>query len=119
MKSNSIRHHTQGTLPPESGRGRLVVVVPVGIADSAVLLRVLAERLRFPDWFGGNWNALSDCLRDLSWIPERTVVLWHEEFPPISPADLELYLELLADSAASWKPSDVHRLEVSFPNGKS
>ena len=111
----SIRHHQSGTPPPKSGRGRLVVVVPAGIADSATLLRVLAERLQFPDWFGGNWNALSDCLRDLGWLPQRTVVLWHEDLPPLPPADLELYLELLADAAASWNPGDARRLDIRFP----
>ena len=111
----SIRHHQSGTPSPKSGRSRLVVVVPAGIADSSTLLRVLAERLRCPDWFGGNWNALSDCLRDLSWLPQRTVVLWHEDLPPLPLADLELYQELLADSAVSWTPGDAHRLEISFP----
>ncbi|MFD9036316.1 barstar family protein [Streptomyces sp. NPDC059567] len=27
------------------------------------------EGLRLPDYFGWNWDALSDCLRDLTWLP--------------------------------------------------
>lgn len=34
------------------------------------------DRLRLPDYFGWNWDALSDCLRDLRWLPaDRYVVI--------------------------------------------
>lgn len=31
------------------------------------LLALLARTLQFPATFGGNWDALADCLKDLSW----------------------------------------------------
>lgn len=36
------------------------------IADRAALHRALAEGLRFPEWYGGNLDALHDCLTDIS-----------------------------------------------------
>ena len=33
----------------------------------AGMLEATAKALGFPDWFGGNWDALEDCLTDLSW----------------------------------------------------
>jgi RNAse (barnase) inhibitor barstar len=30
------------------------------------LLRAIAEAMRFPDYFGMNWDAVIDCLRDLA-----------------------------------------------------
>jgi RNAse (barnase) inhibitor barstar len=40
-----------------------------GCADKAGFLARIATALRFPDWFGQNWDALADCLADLSWLP--------------------------------------------------
>jgi RNAse (barnase) inhibitor barstar len=42
------------------------------------LLRNIAAALEFPDWFGGNWDALEDCLSDLSWHPAAGHVLVFE-----------------------------------------
>lgn len=38
-----------------------------GVADKGALLDRLAEAGRFPEWFGRNWDALEELLRDLSW----------------------------------------------------
>lgn len=35
----------------------------------------IANAMRFPSWFGGNLDALFDCLIDLSWLGEGTHVL--------------------------------------------
>ncbi|WP_019631626.1 barstar family protein [Actinomadura atramentaria] len=39
------------------------------IRNRAAFLRHCAETFAFPDWFGQNWDALEECLRDLSWLP--------------------------------------------------
>ena len=35
------------------------------------LYHEIASALQFPDYFGGNWNAVDDCLQDLGWIKEK------------------------------------------------
>lgn len=37
------------------------------LGDKATLLAELGRALDFPDYYGGNWDALDECLADLSW----------------------------------------------------
>jgi hypothetical protein len=47
----------------EALRGLPVKIVPLkGAKTKAELLDRIAEALRFPAWFGRNWDALEDCL---------------------------------------------------------
>ncbi|MFA1585508.1 barstar family protein [Achromobacter ruhlandii] len=78
------------------------------------LLRSLYYILWFPGYFGFNWDALYDCLRDLSWIPCKKVVLVHESLPKLNDEDLRMYLEVLRDSVLDWHPGEDHVLEVNF-----
>ena len=92
-----------------------VAQVPAGLADARALLAALSVALRLPGYFGFNWNALSDCLRDLSWIREQRVVLCHVDLPPLPEAELQLYLDVLAEAVRSWQPGEPHSLQVIFP----
>ncbi|MGQ9903964.1 MAG: barstar family protein [Anaerolineae bacterium] len=38
-----------------------------GVASKPAFLDVFASALRFPDYFGRNWDAFEECLADLSW----------------------------------------------------
>lgn len=40
-----------------------------GVRGKAELMRRCGDALRLPEWVGGNWDALADALRDLSWLP--------------------------------------------------
>ena len=98
--------------------GALVVRIPAKARGKEKLLSVLAAKLRFPSYFGHNWDALEECLCDLSWLGDRPrVVIVHEAFPFSAAGDsLATYQSILADAVA------VHRqrgtpplLEVVFP----
>lgn len=102
--------------PPSPSVDSFVARVPSGITSAEALLLVLYERVMFPGYFGFNWNALSDCLRDLHWISLREVVIWHADLPTLPLEDLRVYLDVLAESVASWSPGEAHSLTVVFPN---
>lgn len=91
--------------------------VPPALTDSTTLLKTLYEVLQLPGYFGFNWNALADCLRDFHWLRQQKIIIRHADVPPLPPAELSNYLDVLAEAAASWKPGESHSLQVIFPAG--
>lgn len=91
--------------------------VPADVSSKEQLMLVLEEALRFPDYFGRNWDALSDCLRDLSWLPPGRVSLVHDALPALPPKDLRAYVNVLATAVGDWKPQENYGLVVIFPEG--
>jgi RNAse (barnase) inhibitor barstar len=90
-----------------------------GIRDPHDLFEELAEQLRFPDYFGANWNALEECIRDLSWLPPGPIVLKHHDLPLAGDvASQKTYLSILSDAVEKkWTvPGQLLRdLIVLFP----
>ena len=71
----------------------------------AVLFERFAAALAFPDWFGANWDALEDCLGDLSWRPDAGRLLVIDGFETLQGAggdDFRVLLGLLGDVAQDW-----------------
>jgi hypothetical protein len=66
------------------------------------MLSKLAEALEFPAWFGGNWDALEDCLTDLSWLNAAGHVLLIEGAAGAPADDLGVLEDVLAAAAAHW-----------------
>jgi RNAse (barnase) inhibitor barstar len=96
--------------------GSFVVRITSDISNKAELLSILARELQFPGYFGHNWDALSDCLRDFHWIETRQIVLIHEILPlRLKEHDLRTYLEILVRCIKDWKPGEDHELVVAFP----
>ena len=46
----------------DAARGSKLAVARIAFAGKETLLRDVAQALHFPKWFGGNWDALQDCL---------------------------------------------------------
>lgn len=69
------------------------------------LLAALARSLRFPETFGGNWDALADALQDLSWLEGGVLchLRGYDRFREAAPADAQVLEEILAESAQFWR----------------
>jgi hypothetical protein len=97
------------------GESTRVVEVPVDLSDKNALLSWYAGALGMREYFGGNWDAFDECLRDLWWINEHRIVLCHQAVPlEPNPKDQTIYIEVLADAVRDWKPGDAHELVVAF-----
>lgn len=69
----------------------------------AEILDALAKALAFPHWFGRNWDALEDCLADLSWNPAGGHLLLLTGAASLAKDDAGILADILASSAESWK----------------
>lgn len=78
------------------------------------LLQQLCVKLKFPGYFGYNWDALSDCLRDLHWIEQKYVVLVHDEYPVLDEQAQTRYLMVLVDVVRDLEEGGDHSLAVVF-----
>jgi RNAse (barnase) inhibitor barstar len=62
-----------------------IATVPSGVSTKDALFDALSSGLSFPEYFGRNFDALEECLRDLAWLPaERQLLLPNErqlDFP--------------------------------------
>lgn len=86
------------------------------ICQTDELIKSLYYLVWFPGYFGFNWNALYDFLRDLEWIPCRNIIFFHEVLPKIPEKDLKIYLEILHDSIIDWGDNGEHEIKVFFKN---
>jgi RNAse (barnase) inhibitor barstar len=79
--------------------------------DSKVeLLDTLGHVLAFPEWFGCNWDALADCLTDLSWLPAPgyLLVIQHASaFARRRPDCWETAADVMQQTCRTWRQREV------------
>jgi len=78
------------------------------------LFKQLSDKLLFPNYFGFNWDALFECLRDFHWIEQQRIILVHDDLPELIEKELKIYLEILIDSIQDWQEGEDHSFEVVF-----
>jgi hypothetical protein len=94
---------TDEILAATHGSGLHVARIDLGgAAAKEALLARIAGALAFPSWFGGNWDALEDCLSDLSWMPAAGYVLLLERASGLPADERGTLADILASAATSW-----------------
>jgi RNAse (barnase) inhibitor barstar len=76
----------------------------------------LNEKLRFPNYFGYNWNSVWDLLRDFSWISEENIVIVYASETKLESSLQDEYFKLLIEASRDWKEGEAHFLQVVFPD---
>jgi hypothetical protein len=100
--------------PPLASPDLHLVIVPA-VRSKSELLKTIAQGLQAPSWFGLNWDALEEGLRDLSWIRAPKVVIYHTAVPNIPEDELRTYLSILEMAGISSKRSNTNSLQAIFP----
>ncbi len=82
----------------------------LAVSNKKQFMNVCAKQLKLPSYFGGNWDALADCVRDFNWLDGKGYVLHitsPEKFAKASPDDYQTALDVLAEAADYWKSKDM------------
>ena len=81
--------------------GELFYLDGAEMTDKNQLMQEFAAVLNFPDYFGGNWDALRDCLGDVVWLDEDAThcVLLFDHWEKCTSPTL---IETLQDAVAGW-----------------
>ncbi|MBL8446912.1 MAG: barstar family protein [Zoogloeaceae bacterium] len=81
-----------------------------GVRSKEDFLAAIAEAMYFPAWFGENWDALGDCLVDMSWSNADGYVLLllgADQFHAHAPDEFLTALAVLSDASATWAHDEV------------
>jgi RNAse (barnase) inhibitor barstar len=76
------------------------------ISRKEQLLNHVATALRFPDYFGGNWDALEECLTDMEWVDAPGYLIYYDHIDGLlaaHPDQFSTFVEICRDAVGSWK----------------
>ncbi len=76
------------------------------VHDKDSLLARCAGRLALPAYFGRNWDALAECVRDPAWMVAPGAAIWWHGGAALAHAaaqEVTTALEILADAAREWR----------------
>ncbi len=97
----------RGIAEAAEAAGLAVIRIDIGHAhDKKDFLNDVSKAMKFPDWFGGNWDALADCLKDLSWLQAKGWVVILEKSKHFCAGhrhEFEEAMDVMAEAAADWR----------------
>ncbi len=104
-------------------KGHLIFSLDGGeIASKAELLRNLAWVMKFPDYFGNNWDALEECLCDLDWLPAKGYVIRFanaDKFIKLFPSDFRALIEIVESVSNYWSSHKVDFVMIVETNNSA
>ncbi|MBB1125110.1 barstar family protein [Thiospirillum jenense] len=107
---NSLSISELGTHLPEIFSTPLIDFVEIDggkITNKHALFEEFAEKLNFPDYFGFNWDAFSDCMTDLSWLENKNslfiVFKNTRQFRLANPEEWRIIQDILLETIDYWR----------------
>lgn len=81
------------------------------------LIREMRKAFEFPSYFGGNLNALDDCMRDLQWFHENHIEITFLNLERIKSKNAKLYQttkEILLYYQEFWQDNPQKSVKIIF-----
>jgi RNAse (barnase) inhibitor barstar len=78
--------------------------------DKDEMLADIGKTLKFPDWFGHNFDALADCLADMTWQPAEGYLVLLEHCDGIhgkAEGDFVTTLQTFEQAANEWREQGI------------
>ncbi len=88
------------------------------ISSKQTFLTKAAEAMKFPAYFGANWDAFDECITDLTLCPDRKYVILYERpdiFAQADPIAWQIALQILRSAEEYWGKTNTP-LEVFLLN---
>lgn len=81
-------------------------------------IKALRRDLQFPDWFGGNLDAVYDCLTDFSWHPAPGYVITLAASGPLraNPTSFAAFNEILSCAVEAWQARGIPFVVFYLPD---
>jgi RNAse (barnase) inhibitor barstar len=115
------REAARGVTEAERAGHRVFWLDGSGVRDRPEVFRRCVEEFALPSYFGHTWDALQDCLKDLSWAPANCgylVILDHwEDLAGADPAVYRTLLDIFETAVGFWRgtPTPMVVLLLSEP----
>lgn len=93
------------------------IIINDKICGKQNLINHIETQLKSP-YKNDNWDGFRDCIGDLSWISDTNVEITHESLPVLNQSDMLIYLNLLYETAMSWRLDSEKDFSVTFPDNQ-
>jgi len=80
------------------------------------LFNEFAIKLKFPDYFGANWDAFDECLNDLNWLASEKYILFIKDFDYIlvdQIDEFDTFIDILKLTVDEWVSGRIGTLSTS------
>ena len=81
-----------------------------GVTSKDQLMSETSKSLGFPKWFGANWDAFRDLLRDFSWARSSGYVVIFRDanvLASAAPKDFQVLVQVAAEVSQDWRQWEV------------
>jgi len=83
------------------------------VRNKIEMFEVFSKKLKFPNYFGKNFDALYDMLTDLSWLKKNELSINVQNFNNLSNNDLKLLKSTISNANNYWSKNNSN-ITISF-----